>query len=152
MKENSCDDEIVNNLQKALTKALGKDVKLEKLDIEHKDNTTSYTTYASTGTSNNYMYWGCSDAPVIDEKAFIPVKIIFSCPATICYFPDGTREVVKVTDDEEYVKEYGVMACIMKKIFKSRNQFKKLVKSGYETTDSIYERNAHNAMLRRHND
>lgn len=83
-----------------------------------------------TTTTNNYgwgVMCGCTD----NRKDFIPTKIIFNPPATICYFPDGTKTVVKCADDEEFCEEEGVMACIIKKIFTSRNQFKKLVKEAY---------------------
>jgi hypothetical protein len=62
---------------------------------------------------------------------FIPVRIIYNNPTTICYFQDGSKEVVCCSKDEPYVKEVGVMSCIMKKIFMNRNQFKRLVDSGY---------------------
>jgi hypothetical protein len=65
------------------------------------------------------------------KKDFIPEKIIFNPPATICYFPDGTKTVAKCADDEEFVEEEGEMACIIKKLFSSRNSFKKLVAKAY---------------------
>jgi hypothetical protein len=60
-----------------------------------------------------------------------PAHIMYSNPATICYFPDGTKTVVKCSADETYIPEYGVMACIVKKIYGSRAQFLKTVDNGY---------------------
>lgn len=149
MRENCCDDkklkEIIEQCVKEATNP-----KPIPAGYPKKTETGNITTYTSTNNCTNYTVGGWFKLPT--EKEFIPVKVIYNCPATICYFPDGTKEVVKVAEDEEYVKEYGVMACIIKKIFKSRNQFKKLVRAGYENTDAIYERNAHNAMLRRRNE
>lgn len=110
-----------------------------------------YITWTNTGgnSTNSNLYY--STVPPVTKEDFIPVKIIYNCPATICYFKDGTKEVVKCAEDEDFIKEVGVMACIMKKIFKSRHQFVKLVESGYENTDAIFERNAHNAILKRRN-
>jgi len=116
---------------------------IEKAITSYSDNTYSF----STGVTSNGWGFVCGEIP--DEQQFIPTKVIYNCPATICFFPDGTKEVVRCADDEEYIKEVGVMACIMKKLFKSRRQFLKLVESGYENTDSVFERNAHNATLRR---
>jgi hypothetical protein len=62
---------------------------------------------------------------------FIPVRVIYNPPLTICIFPDGEKVIVRCADDEEYVKEVGVMACITKKVM-SRAKFKKLVEAGYE--------------------
>jgi len=62
----------------------------------------------------------------------IPARITYSPPATICYFPDGDKVVVKCASDEKYIKEVGVQACIMKKLFGSRHGFLKLVHAGYD--------------------
>ena len=62
----------------------------------------------------------------------IPIRITYSPPATICYFPDGDKIVVKCASDEKYIKEVGVQACIMKKLFGSRQKFLKLVHAGYD--------------------
>lgn len=66
---------------------------------------------------------------------FKPERIIFNPPATICCFPDGEKIVVKCTDGDAFIEEVGVMACIVKKIFASRSEFEKLVKSGYRQPD-----------------
>lgn len=101
--------------------------------------------YTFTNTDNYVVGYGFGiDTDKPNPKSFIPTKVIFCCPATICFFPDGSKEVVKCADDEEFIHEVGVMACIMKKLFKSRNEFKRLISSGYETTDSIIERQYHN--------
>lgn len=63
--------------------------------------------------------------------ALKPTRIIFSDPATICYFPDGDKVVVKCSEGERFVPEYGVMACIIKKIYGTRSQFLKVVEKGY---------------------
>lgn len=111
------------------------------------------TTYASTTNNGSWYCTGTNNGvgfimgEVNGADQFIPTKIIYNCPATICYFPDGTKTVVKVAEDEEFIKEEGVMACIMKKLFKSRNQFKKLVESGYENAEAGLARGEHNAFL-----
>ena len=67
-----------------------------------------------------------------DFSDLIPIRITYSPPATICYFPDGDKIVVKCAADEKYIKEVGVQACIMKKLFGSRQKFLKLVHAGYD--------------------
>ena len=54
-------------------------------------------------------------------------KVIFNPPATIVYFSDGDKVVVKTTDDEEYQPEVGVAMAITKKMFGARGSFKKFV-------------------------
>lgn len=44
-------------------------------------------------------------------------KAIFNNPATIVFWQDGTKTVVKCTDGEPYDPEKGLMAAIAKKAF-----------------------------------
>jgi hypothetical protein len=44
-------------------------------------------------------------------------KVIFNDPATIVFWQDGTKTVVKCTDGEPYDLEKGLMAAITKKAF-----------------------------------
>jgi len=68
------------------------------------------------------------------REQFIPVKIIYNPPTTICIFPDNEKIIVRCSEGEIFSEEQGVMAAIVKKIFKSRNAFKKLVNSGQRQT------------------
>ena len=44
-------------------------------------------------------------------------NVIFSEPATIVFFNDGTKEVVKCSDDDEYNPAAGIAFCVMKRYF-----------------------------------
>lgn len=54
-------------------------------------------------------------------------NIIFNDPATIVYWQDGTKTVVKTMHGDTFNEEYGVAMAYMKKIFGSSTGFKKLV-------------------------
>jgi hypothetical protein len=137
--------EFMNELSKYVPKEALSGVKTE---IANSSNTTTGTWTITVGDTCSGWKWVAgsfdNDTKTVMAKQFIPTKIIYCCPATICFFPDGTKTIVKCAEDEEYIKEEGVMACIMKKLFASRNQFKKLVNSGYENMDAEYEREQHN--------
>ena len=45
-------------------------------------------------------------------------KVIFHDPATIVYWKDGTKTVVKCKEDEEFDKWTGLAMAHMKKIYK----------------------------------
>ena len=64
----------------------------------------------------------------------VPVvkKIIFNDPATIVFWHDGTKTVVKRTKGAKRDPEAAVAFAYMKKIFGSNHQFKKLVKKRYK--------------------
>jgi len=91
-------------------------------------------------TGNCYaatLSWNSESTPEDDESRmeFIPTQIIYNPPATICVFPDGTKVIARV-HDEEFSEEFGVMACIIKKIFGTRSAFKRLVAAGYRQPKS----------------
>lgn len=58
--------------------------------------------------------------------------VIFSPPATIVLWADGTKTVVKCQEDETYSKEVGLAMCICKKVYGNKgnynNIFKKFIK------------------------
>lgn len=49
----------------------------------------------------------------------IPDRVVFNGPATIAFWPDGTKTVVKCAADDEDVfdRKTAIMWCFMKKIF-----------------------------------
>lgn len=44
-------------------------------------------------------------------------KVIYNDPATIIFWSDGTKTVVKCMEDEDYDPEKGFMAAVTKKVF-----------------------------------
>lgn len=97
-----------------------------KLQLEKEIyNRMEYTPIFST------LYGFGSPSMQFKKSDLIPTKIIYNNKTTVCYFKDGSKEVVHCAEDEQFVKEVGVMSCIMKKLFSSRNDFKRLVNSGY---------------------
>lgn len=59
-------------------------------------------------------------------------KVIYNNPRTIVYFEDGTKVVVKC-HNEEYDKEKGVMAAVVKKMY-GRCEFDRIVENGQDVT------------------
>lgn len=54
-------------------------------------------------------------------------KVIFSNPATIIYWADGTKTVVKCQEGCTYSKYAGFMACVTKKVFGNKGNFNNVV-------------------------
>jgi len=80
------------------------------------------------------QYWEYYDSSI---NNFYPTHIIYNEPTTICFFADGSKVMARCSKEEKYVPEYGVMACIIKKLFGSRSEFLRLVASGYEQPKKI---------------
>lgn len=57
-----------------------------------------------------------------------PTKIIFNGPATIVFWDDGTKTVVKCTERETFDYEKGVALCYMKRLLGNDNSFKHVFK------------------------
>lgn len=81
----------------------------------------------------NCIYGWIPDYEVEKEtmKNLKPIRVIYNPPSTIAYFPDGDKIVVKCAENETFVPEVGVMACIIKKLYGKRSDFLKVVKKGY---------------------
>lgn len=60
-----------------------------------------------------------------------PEKIIFNDPATIVYWNDGTKTVVKCSKNEKFIEEVGLAMAFMKKLYPSRSEFLRLVENAY---------------------
>ena len=69
------------------------------------------------------LLWGWSDSKLKIKK------VIFNNPATIVYWDDDTRTVVKCQDGDVYDKEKGLALCYMKKIIGNKSgNFNKTLK------------------------
>ena len=54
-------------------------------------------------------------------------KVIFNPPATVVMWEDGTKTIVKCTENEEFKEELGLAMAIAKRYFGNRSKFKKEV-------------------------
>lgn len=55
-------------------------------------------------------------------------RVIFNDPATVVFWKDGTKTVVKCCDGDTYDKEKGFMACIIKKLTGNTGRWNELIK------------------------
>lgn len=55
-------------------------------------------------------------------------RVIFNPPATIVFWTDGTKTVVKTMEGETFNPYHGFTAALAKKMFGSSTQVNKLVK------------------------
>lgn len=57
----------------------------------------------------------------------IPKKIIYSGPATVVLWADGTKTVVKCSDEDAYVPEAGFLWALAEKVYGSKSQLDKMM-------------------------
>ncbi len=66
------------------------------------------------------------------------VRAIFNGPATIVFWNDGTKTVVKCANSEHYNKRVAIMWCIMKKLFGSTSSINKQLDILIDQSDEIH--------------
>lgn len=59
-----------------------------------------------------------------------PERIIFNPPATIVFWGDSTKTVVKCREGTEFNQYFGFCAALAKKIFGSNNSINRIVEKG----------------------
>lgn len=80
-----------------------------------------------------YVYWNetsnsphyISNSSTIDNPPTIK-KVIFNDPATIVYWEDNTKTVVKTQGDETFDKEKGLAMAFIKKVLGNKGNFNDL--------------------------
>lgn len=74
------------------------------------------------------------------RKALYIKKVIFNPPATIVFWSDGSKTVVKAQNDEPFDPEKGITMAIAKKFFGNKgnyfNEIKKWTEPYYTSSDS----------------
>ena len=65
------------------------------------------------------------------ELVFLPAikKVIFNPPATIVFWNDGKKTIVKASKDEEFSEEVGLCEAVAKRYFGSRSALLNAVKN-----------------------
>lgn len=60
-----------------------------------------------------------------DRLNFGLKRVVFNNPATIAFWEDGTKTVVKCCEDDQYNKETGLAMCMLKKLV-GESEYKKI--------------------------
>lgn len=113
-----------------------------KKETQNKDKgETNMPTFTE---SHNIVYSLMRETPIFNADGSIK-KVVFSGPATIVIWKDGTKTVVKCMEGDDYDPEKGLMMCIMEKLLGGKSAVKKLFKKHIpeEDTASIIEAVSH---------
>lgn len=62
---------------------------------------------------------------------YTPKRIIYNNPATIVFWKDGTKTVVKKNEKEKYNSYNAFCAALAKKIYGTNSEVNRIVRSGY---------------------
>lgn len=68
-------------------------------------------------------------------------KIIFNNPATIVYWEDGTKTIVKCGSGDTWDKEKGLAMCFVKKLLGNKGNFNEKIKKYVK--EDVYVKTEH---------
>ena len=63
-------------------------------------------------------------------------NVKFNGPATIVFWEDGTKTVVKCQDGDDYSEEVGLAMCIVKKVFGNKSKYNDIFKKWCPSYDT----------------
>lgn len=65
---------------------------------------------------------------LLNRSSFKPVRVIFNNPATIVFWEDGSKTVVKAQNKEKFDKEKGLAMAIAKKVMGNKGNYNEVFK------------------------
>ena len=76
----------------------------------------------------------CKEIPMRCNCAnpYHPVKIIYNPPATIVFWEDGTKTVVKAMEGTVFNPYHGFTAALAKRVYGSSTRVNKIVQNGHQ--------------------
>lgn len=92
----------------------------EEKDMRKNDTTVSDVYKGMTDTQQKVCQFMIREALQNGAKSFTPdsiKKVIYNNPATIIFWSDGTKTIVKCMEGEDYDPEKGFMAAVTKRAF-----------------------------------
>lgn len=105
----------------------------DALAVSHCKSSVSVA-HVLLGALRRRLYFGGGDPRYIGpiDCGYRPAKqeierVIFHDPATIVYWKDGTKTVVKA-NNEKFDKEKGLLAAIAKKVYGNKGSFNNVIK------------------------
>ena len=103
----------------------GKD-KGEKKDMRNDDTTIKDVYNSMTHCQQKVCQFMVGEAIEKAKWSFTPdsiKKVIYNDPATIIFWSDGTKTIVKCMEDDDYDPEKGFMAAVTKKSVKAKIRY-----------------------------
>lgn len=103
--------------------------------MPHKTNNISLPSvyYTQELFSIPLQFQGYSSS-LFNTKPELPsiTNVIYNNPATIVYWNDNTKTVVKVQAGDTYNKEHGLVMCCVKKLFRNKGNYNDVLKNWRE--------------------
>ena len=143
----SVDDTSILSIDIAVRGGIQRETLATLKDLIEGENIDRHQTYIMGGRGNgklNYFSdWArnaIATADIAATSRFEIKKVICHKPATVVFWADGTKTVVKCQDGDVYSPETGIAMCYMKKALGNKsnfnNTFKKHIPAQLESVDN----------------
>ena len=127
--KNPFDEEAyIRLIQRELHSEMAENIRLKRELDELKKNRDIPSAYP--GSTFGLVYQECEVRPI-----FAIDKVLFNPPATIVFWLDGTKTVVKCKEGEEFSEWAGIALCLAKKLYGPN--FHKIFKAHCSDPDKI---------------
>ena len=73
-------------------------------------------------------HWRFTNATSITEFPMKPVRCVLNDPATILFWPDGTKTVVKCQEGDVWDPEKGIALAMLKKYFGGSGKYNDIIR------------------------
>lgn len=83
---------------------------------------------------NPYEVFADTVFRVVKNEFLPPLRIIHHGPATVVFWKDGTKTVVKLMEGDVYDEYNAFCAAFVKKVYGSTNAVKKAIEAATEAT------------------
>ena len=96
----------------------------------NKNNSTTKAEILSTADKIKLAGITASATSIPKPTNYLPEikNVKFNGPATIVFWADGTKTVVKCQDGDDYSEEIGLAMCIVKKVFGNTSKYNDIFK------------------------
>ena len=89
---------------------------------------TDYTVFSGRGNGKTKYFSDWLRYAMTSDARFAIKQVIFNPPATIIFWADGSKTVVKCQDGDQFVPETGIAMCFMKKAMDNKANFNNIFK------------------------
>lgn len=78
---------------------------------------------------------------IVDKRVdpFEIEKVIYNDPATIVFWADGTKTVVKCGEEDVYDYQTGLLMCIAKKVYGNKGSFNDILREWMPEEEEVEE-------------
>lgn len=112
-----------------------KPIKIEACNLEDDDSLDAFRYCVNDILTTQRYAWSIS-MPLINIQSMIE-RVVFNDPATIIFWTDGSKTVVKRSEDDSWDEEKGICMAIIKKMCGKTSFIKNYTRESFDDQNDI---------------